>query len=230
MRYKTKRIPHYNFTLIESVNFYFYFFIASIDGYKLIFKKFEKQIKELLYNQLSAYKFQRGNWYINHDMNFLSIQRCRSELGHLTKVWDVDWDWIIHHIESDYREIGKCKNLIETFGDKEIYVYKKLPDKYYKTAENIYLKNTNTREPKIFKLSKLFKNGYGLKPKIRKFKPVIGVTLWSGLSNEQWDLTEIKRFDINQYWDRDIKGFRYKKQDSKKYAHIPDIKFTIKNK
>ena len=88
MQYKPKGIPQYNFDLNESVNFYYDFFVASIDGYEYSIKKYQKEIKELLYNQLYVYRFERVNWYINHNTNSLTLQQFRSKIGHLTIIWE----------------------------------------------------------------------------------------------------------------------------------------------
>lgn len=52
-----------------------------------------------------------------------------------------------------------------------------MPDKYYRFAKALYLKDIKIQEPKLFEPCEILAYGSGLKDRISRLKPVIGATL-----------------------------------------------------
>lgn len=186
-----------------------------------------KAIKELMYKELSTYKITMSFCTVQND-----IRKIHSSFGHLTKEWDIDWAWVMHHIILDFCNLKLVQHFIEKLGAENVFVYKSLPVNYTKYAENIYLKDAINREPKVFQLIDLLKNPHGLKDLPFHNMPIIGANLWSGFSNKIWDLTELKFFNKNTYWDNTTKSFEYKyiSTGDDKYNAKGTIKVTIGDK
>lgn len=230
---KNKEIEYFNYSLDKKVDFYYDILIRNMNSKDSKLLSFEDSIKTIIFNELDSFELVYGRFQIKKDKESLGIKRLHSDLGHLTGDWTIDWAWILHHIILDFQNVGIALNLLAESKTDSIKVYKYLPLKYYDFAERIYLKDGLTKEPKIFELKELMINGHGLKENQKEFNPIVGVTLWSGFSNEYWDLTELNKFDDDDYWDIEEKRFKAKpyerkiKRNSKVKITIGDKKYEI---
>lgn len=211
----------FNQSLEEKVDFYFGFFLSRY----IIIVNYEREIKHEILKEFQAYLFCDGR--TNEGLR--SIKQLASELGHLTGAWNFDWAWIIHHIILDFKNIGIFQSLTERLRTQKVYFYKYVPEKYYEFAREIYLNNLSTQEPKLFEPKELFENGTGLIDNTKKFKPVVGATLWRGFNNEYWDLTELKTITDDHIWDVDKKMFILKPHE-RKFERRSKITITIGDK
>lgn len=224
---KKKETSYFRYSLETKVDFYFDLFFSEIKLYNNNIVKFENGIKQLIYNELDSFEFNMGRYQVNRNKHSLGVNKMQSELGHLTNNWSIDWTWIIHHITLDYLNIGKALNLIDNCNEKKILVYKYVPDNYYDFAKKLYLKDLKTKEPKIFELKKIIENGHGLKPNIKSFVPLVGVTLWKGFDNEYWDLTELKTVRDGYYWDVTTQSFKLKEITERRVIRTSKIRIYV---
>jgi hypothetical protein len=171
-------------------------------------EKYKIKITKLIEDELNAYYFDFGHWFVKKDKTLKSLSQVQSELGHMTKRWSIDWAWKFHHIMLDFLNIGFAEYLTKKYGS-HVLVYKWVPDKYLKLAEEVYLKDPKTREPILFRLDKLINDGTVLNLKSSKAIPNIGVTLWNDFNNEIWDMTELRKYDESMIWDVEAKHFIY---------------------
>ena len=109
-------------------------------------------------------------------------------------------------------------------------VYKYVPNNYYPIAEKIYLKNIKTREPKIFRIDSLLKNGHGLVTNIKNIKPIVGVTLWNGYYNDFWDYTRLEPTLKGFSWSKEEKCFELPKKFKRKIKRTSKVYITIGDK
>lgn len=211
----------FNQSLEEKVDFYFNFFLSRITA----IVDYEKEIKHEILKEFQAYLFCNGR----ANGGLRSIKQLASELGHLTGTWSFDWAWIIHHIILDFKNIGIFLSLTECHRTQKVYFYKYIPEKYYEFAKEIYLVNLSTQEPKLFEPKELFENGTGLIDNTKRFKPVVGATLWRGFDNDYWDLTELRTITDDYVWDADKKMFILKPYE-RKFERRSKIIITIGDK
>jgi hypothetical protein len=223
---KNKEIKYFRYSTEKKVEFYFNIFIGQFRKNSPCVRSFKSEIKQLLFDELDSFCF--GNNYLYPNGKY-GARKLQSELGHLTNNWSIDWSWIVHHIILDYRNIGVAQNLLKKGLDKKILVYKYVPDKYYDFAKRIYLKNIETKEPRIFELTQLMKNGHGLHPIIKEYKPLVGTTLWKGFNNDFWDLTELRTIKDEYIWNADKRMFVLKPYE-RKIERESKIIITIENK
>ena len=217
----------------DKVEFYYSLFFENIVFTTTESEKYKIKITKLIEGELNAYYFDFGRWFVKKDKTSKSLSQLQSELGHMTKRWSIDWVWIFHHIILDFLNIGFADYLINKYGSN-VQVYKWVPDKNFKLAEEVYLKNPKTREPILFQLDKLIKDGTVLNLKSSKAIPNIGVTLWKDFNDEIWDMTELRKYDESMIWDIETKHFVYNKEDLKrreaKLGMKGVIKITVGNK
>jgi hypothetical protein len=142
-------------------------------------------------------------------------------------LWGVNISGQGGSISPEYPNIGKALNLIDNCNEKNILVYKYVPAEYYDFAKKLYLKDLKTKEPKIFELKKILENGHGLKPKIKSFVPLVGVTLWNGLDTEYWDLTELRTIHDSYYWDTTAQRFKLKEITERKVIRTSKIRIYV---
>jgi len=227
MFFKKKEINYFRYPLEKKVDFYFDVFFNPIKQNHLNIHKFETEIKQLIFNELDSFEFNLGRYQVKREKHSLRIQKLHSELGHLTNDWSIDWSWIIHHITFDYLNTGKAIDLIDNSNTKNVLVYKYMPDKYFDFAKDLYLKNIETKEPKIFELRDILKNGHGLKPNIKSYVPLVGVTLWKGFDNEYWDLTELRTISESYHWDAIAQGFKPNEIIGRRIRRTSKIKIYV---
>src|ERR1035437_9170648 len=213
----------------EKVEFYYSFFFEKFTLSSVESSLYKLRIIKILEDELNYFYLNR--WYLKNNSNSKSISKLQSDLGHLTDRWGTDWAWIIHHIILDFLNIGIADYLFKKYGTN-VLVYKWLPHKYFILAEEVYLKDTKTREPKLFQLDKLLKDGTAINLKASKTKPNIGVTLWNDFDNETydeiWDMTELRKYDEYMIWDKTKKHFVYDEEMLKREEKRLGIKGTIK--
>ena len=199
-----------NMNVKRKVEYYYAFFFENFALSSEESNLYKPRIINILKDKLDSYYFDSVYWYVKKDKTSKSISQLQSELGHLTKRWGTDWAWIIHHIILDFLNISIADYLIKKYGSNVI-VYKWLPDKYFKLADEVYLKDTTTREPLLFRLDKLIKAGTTLNLSASNTRPNIGVTLWNGIDNETyneiWDVTELRKYEKYRKWDKNEKKF-----------------------
>jgi hypothetical protein len=109
--------------------------------------------------------------------NGKSIQSLASDFGHYTKNWNIDWDWISHHILWDYYNIKKVNSYLK-IKSLDIKVIKEIEKESSLECRELYLSDPSNinSEPKAFALKEIINNGSNIgKPK-EKWKPVIGIT------------------------------------------------------
>jgi hypothetical protein len=222
---KKKETSYFRYSLEKKVDFYFDVFFGQLKRNMESIEKHEKAIKYILFQELSSYNFQSGRYYASEGTK--GIRKLSSDLGHLISDWTIDWTWIIHHITLDYQNIGIALHLIDDRNLDKILVYKYVPDKYYDFAKELYLKDLITKEPKLFKLQEILRNGHGLKPNIKSFVPLVGVTLWKGFDNEYWDLTELKIVRDGYYWDVTTQSFKLKEITERKVIRTSKIRIYV---
>jgi hypothetical protein len=199
----------------DKVEFYYSVFFENIVFTISESEKYKIKISKLLEDELNAYYFDFGRWFVKKDKTSKSLSQLHSELGHMTNRWSIDWAWIFHHIMLDFLNIGFAQYLSKKYGS-HVLVYKWVPDKYFKLAEEVYLKDPKTREPILFRLDKLINEGTVLNLKSSKTLPNIGVTLWDDFNNDIWDTTELRKYDETKIWDIETKLFVYNIKDLKK--------------
>ncbi len=221
---------HFDYSTKKKVDFYFHFFLTPFFKSHPQIRRTQKEIKGLLFEELSNYCF---NGKYPYPSGKYGIRKLQSELGSLTGDWSIDWMWILHHITLDYKNIELARNLMKSYQGQRFWVYKYLPAEYYDFAEKIYLKNIETKEPKIFDLKTLIENGVGLRSNMKEYKPVVGVTLWKGFDNDFWDMTELKLIGENYHWNSNKRMFEinhYKRtidRKSKVIITIGDKKYEV---
>lgn len=223
-------VDYFHFSLERKVEFYFDTFFEQIMKDNGRIKKFENEIKQLIFKELDSFEFNSLGYQIKKDRHSFGVKKMHSELGHLTNNWSIDWEWIIHHITLDYVNIGKALYMMDNALKDKILVYKYLPDNYYNSAQRLYLKDLKTKQPRIFDLKKILQNGHGLKSGIKRFAPLVGVTLWNGFDNTYWDLTELRGCSEHYQWDYVTKSFRLKPIVKCKIKRNSEVKITIGDK
>jgi len=104
-------------------------------------------------------------------------QQLASDFGHYTKNWNIDWDWISHHILWDFYNFRQAKSILDMFGSDRT-VIKQLDKTDSPESCQLYLTDPNNinSEPKAFKLKDLITNGSNLGKTKEDWKPVIGMT------------------------------------------------------
>jgi hypothetical protein len=207
---KDKDIKYFNFPLDKKVELYFELFIQNWIKRDQKANGLRDEIQSIIFQELDSYEFNKGRWQIKREKTNLGIQKLHSELGHQTGIWNIDWAWIMHHIILDFLNINIAMNLLNEHGNEKVFVYKFLPEKYYDFAKAIYLKDTLSREPRVFELQKLLRNGNGFYLSQKNIKPIIGVTLLKEFDNDFWDLMELKEFKTDFIWNSENKCFDYK--------------------
>lgn len=223
-------VDYFHFSLEKKVEFYFDTFFEQIMKGNVSIKKFENEIKQHILKELDSFEFNKWWCQIGKDKHLLGVKKMHSELGHLTNDWSIDWEWIIHHITLDYVNIGKALYMMDNSHKEKILVYKYLPDNYYDFAQRLYLKDLKTKQPKIFDLKKILQNGHGLKSGIKRFVPLVGVTLWKGFDNNYWDLTELRGCPEHYQWDYVTKSFKSEPNFNRKIQRNSKIKITVGDK
>lgn len=106
-----------------------------------------------------------------------STQQLASDFGHYTKNWNIDWEWISHHILWDFYNIQQAKSILDMFGSDST-VIKQLDKTDSPECYRLYLTDPNNinSEPRAFKLGDLIANGSNLGKSKEDWKPVIGAT------------------------------------------------------
>ena len=228
---KHSNSEYFWFSLEDKIRFYYKFFIEDfikLDKCVKPLDSYKDRIMALLFDELNLYEYNNfGNRIFKEGNCSKGSQKLSSDLGHLTKCWDIDWLWIVHHIIQDYVNVSIALNLLE---NKSYFIYKYIPNKYYSAAENIYLENVITRKPKVLNINEIIKNGHGLKANPSKFLPVISATLWGGYSNEYWDETEIIGIPDGYIWHDEKMMFIPAKRIKQKVERKSKVIVTIGNK
>ncbi len=203
-------VDYFNYSLETKVEFYFNTFFDPFKNCKDSIIKYENEIKQLIFNELDAFELNGMLYQTKKNKHSFGVKNMHSELGHLTSNWSIDWAWIIHHITLDYVNIGKALYMMDNYHKDKILVYKYLPDNYYDFAQRLYLEDLTTKQPRVFDLKNILQNGHGLKSGIKRFVPLVGVTLWNGFDNNYWDLTELRGCPEHfqgMIWNKDKKDF-----------------------
>lgn len=193
----------------EMSEFYFNLFFSNILS-ELEKAQFKTYITNIIKNQFDTYYFNSNRWFIKPGRVIKAVTQLQSDLGHLTKIWSIDWAYIFHHIFLDYLNVGLAKHLRAVYGPNAL-VFKWMPLKYIKIAEKVYLRSIRTREPKVFSLDRLIEEGTALTLDNDLKKPRIGVTLWKNPKCEAdwWDLTELNYKDKAEKWNKKRHRFEY---------------------
>lgn len=183
---------YFNLGLIDRVKFYAdNLVIQYFDGFQNpnFLKYYYDGIIKVLFDGLTNKKYTK---------------QISSDLGHFTKVWGIDWHWIVHHIKLDYSNILVAKDILERF-DENALVYKYMFYNDCISCKKLYLKNISNNEPKTFIISHLIKNGHNIKFNIKEFKPVIGATIFSYneyIESFDWDYSTLMHLPYNYHWDK----------------------------
>ena len=162
--------------------------------------------------------------------NRKSTQQISSNLGHFTKVWDVDWYWIVHHLTLDYCNYIEAKYIEKNRGSDAI-VFKQVSKNDCIYCKQLYLKEITTDEPKTFTLSQLIKNGHNLTFNIKEFRPVIGATIFGydeKAESYHWDFSNLYAVLPDFVWSNKKKKFIPNPNRKNKYNFKGLVK--IKNK
>jgi len=163
----------------------------------------------------TSQKRQLAKIIIDAIQNNISSQQLASNLGHHWNDFTVDWDWITHHILTDSFNIKTAK-YIEDHQGKDALVYKKVYREDCLNCQKVYLENAANgidSKPKLYKLSDLIKNGHNLKFNLKKYRPVIGTTIFSynpDIEGFNWDFSTLRWIMPGQEWDDEKKQFLFK--------------------
>ena len=142
-------------------------------------------------------------------VNTKSTQRLASDIGHYTKTWNIEWDWIAHHITWDYHNITQARYILKTFGYNKT-CYKSISNTHSPKAHQLYLTDSSNimSEPKTFLLSELISNGSNIGRKEIEWKPVIGITDFGFRKHPLFDNPEYE--EVEHYYDN---SFLFSKSD-----------------
>lgn len=97
----------------------------------------------------------------------------RSQIGEKTGQWTRDLDRIADYVLHEAYDEGRANVIEKKFGD-EALVFKRVHKDACKHCKKAYLKNQNTFEPRIFKLSELRANGSNIGRKMNQSVAVLG--------------------------------------------------------
>lgn len=219
-------MAYYTLKIDDLVDYYLNILLFPLikEDVKII-KNSTDEIRYIIVSDLQNHQFENGDISIRDYSLYCDLRTMNSKLGHLTGCWAIDWAWIIHHIRLDYINVNKGLSLREKKdfkgnlifkNDDEIFIYK---DCYNHNiySKTLYLKNTITYEPQIFRLSQILSSDCQLSYNLKSFQPIVGATNYGLINGDSlfWDDFNIVEYENDTIWNPNKRRFDYIESPSK---------------
>jgi hypothetical protein len=151
-----------------------------------------------------------------------SISNLVSNLGTRTGDWARDFGRIADYVMTLAFEEGRAAQITSQYGIDSL-VYKKVFHSACKKCIQLYLTNGFGSEPKVFKLSELYKNGSNIGRKADEWKPIIG-------STHNWCRCMLTYVNPEYDWDEKQQDFNKPKPYERKVQRKSKTTITIGDK
>lgn len=151
-----------------------------------------------------------------------SISNLVSNLGTRTGDWARDFGRIADYVMTLSFEEGRAAQIASQYGIDSM-VYKKVFSSACKTCIRLYLTNGFGSEPRVFKLSDLYKNGSNIGRHADEWKQTVGPT-------HNWCRCMLTHVDPEYDWDEKQQDFNKPKPYERKVERKSKVKITIGNK